>query len=372
MDPILQEITNFCEKEIAPFLSKARDNLVYPGEIISGMADIGLFGINIPEQYGGSKLPISLNLEINKILSRYWLSIPALYGTHLRANQYLIDLGTEKQKNKYLPRMASGELIASHAYHEKAIRNPLNFDTNIKKEAGKFILTGTKEWVTNAYDSDFIIVVAKRLDCGTENLPHCSAVIVKKNDIGIKLAPEHYRTGVKGVSLCRVSFNAVEVSEESFIGGKDRCALNFISQFRAISSLNFAARCVGLSESITELTRPYIMISHRDEQSKGVIAYKWAELLMLKEAVDGFFQRSVSLNSSKKLTKSEAHRTKVFCSQTLQEIVSRARMLTGGTGYASDDHNLIRQLNDAASLALIDTPNDILLTWSGKEELDER
>lgn len=109
----------------------------------------------------------------------------------------------------------------------------------------------------------------------------------------------------------------------------------------------------------------------RDGYAKGVIFYKWSEIQMLKESITAYFDRSVSLNSEGKLTKAGAHRTKVFCSQTLQDLVTRARMLCGGTGYASDDHYLIRQLNDAGSLSLIDTPNDILLTWSGMEELND-
>lgn len=369
METILNEIIDFCEHEINSFLDKFKGELPYPAQLIDRMGQLGLFGINIPEQFGGSEIPISLNLKINQILSRYWLAIPALYGTHLRTNQYFLELGTQVQKAKFLPKMAKGELIAAHAYHEKAIRQADNFKTVIRERNGKFFLTGTKEWVTNAQHCNFMVVVARRERTNDSKLPNCSAVIVWPNSPGLALADEHYRKGIEGISLRRVNFNEIEISEDDFIGGKETCALNFISQFRPISSLNFAARCVGIAESLIELIKPYLMIEERDELSKGVIYHKWAELLMIKESIAAYFENSVALNELGRLTNSQAHRTKVFCSKSLQDLVTYGRMLSGGTSFASDDYSLIRQLNDAGSLSLIDTPNDILLTWSGKEEL---
>ncbi len=370
MNDVLDEIDLFCKKEVVSYLSSNRGKPKYPKNIIRKMGEIGLFGINIPEEFGGSKLPISLNLQINRTISKYWLALPALYGTHLRANQYFLELGTAEQKANYLPRMATGENIAAHAYHEKAIKDPLKFRTNISEESGKFLLSGTKEWVTNAQDCDFMIVVARRLCANQPEKEMCSAVIIDKGMEGVSICDEHHRRGIEGVSLARVNFNNVQLEESNFIGGSGVSALEFISNFRPISSLNFAARCAGVAETIVAMTRPYLMIEERDEVAKGVIYYKWSEIQMINESISSYFEQSVIKNREGKLSKSEAHRTKVFCSQSLQDLVSKARMLCGGTGYAGDDFLLVQQLNDAGSLSLIDTPNDILLTWSGRDDLN--
>jgi len=370
MEDELQVIEKFCENEIKTYIEKSEGNLQYPSDILKKLGKLGVFGINIPKEYGGSKLPISLNLQINKILSKYWLSIPALLGTHLRANQYFVELATDKQKEKYLPLMAAGEFIVAHAFHEKSIKNPLEFDTHIVEKNGEFFLTGTKEWVTNASDCDSMIVVARREVSGENSSTVCSAVLIQKDRAGVSLAKDHHRTGVMGVSLQRVNFDNVAIDKNDFIGGPEISVLSFISQFRAISSLNFSSRCVGVAESIVDLIKPYLMVEKRDKLAQGVICYKFSEVVMLKESITSYFEKSVSLNTSGNLTKAEAHRTKVYCSQTLQDLVQKARMLAGGTGFASDDEKLIRQLNDAVSLSLIDTPNDILLTWSGMEDLN--
>lgn len=367
MNSVLQDMEKFGKKTILPFLEKSKENVKYPEDIIAKMGEMGLFGINIPKEYKGSKLPISLNLEINRILSKYWLSILALYGTHLRCNQYFMEIGTKEQKDKYLPKMATGEYIVSHAFHEKSIKNPLDFSTYIEKKDGKFLLHGSKGWVTNANKSNFMIVVAKRVD---KDSKECSAVIVRANQKGVSLKDDLNRRGVKGVSLQVVDFDNVIIEEKDFIGGSHICALSFVNQCRALTSLNFAARCVGVAESILELTRPYVLLSNRDEEAKGVIYYRWSQLEVLKESIVAYFEKSVLLKSEDKLTRAGAFRTKVFCSSQLEELLSLSRMLTGGTGFASDDEYLIRQLNDGLSLTLIDTPNDILLTWSGKEDLN--
>lgn len=185
----------------------------------------------------------------------------------------------------------------------------------------------------------------------------------------MSIIADHDRQGLKGISLNRVSFNDVKLEPENFIGSPETDATEFISDFRLISSLNFSARCVGVAESLLKLARPYIMENQRDKYALPVIAYKWSELVMEQTAITFYFSGSVALMRNQNLSKSDAHRTKVFCSSTLQSVVSKVRMLTGGTGYASDDYTLLRQLNDAGSLALIDTPNDTLLTWAGLRDL---
>lgn len=361
---ITEVIERFCKKNINKFLDENGDNIPYPKDIISGLSEIGIFGINIPEEFGGSKIPMSENLQINRILSKYWLSIPALYGTHLRANQYFLEIGTNEQKKYFLPKMARGEWVFAHAFHEKAKKNPLIFSTYVEEDGDGFILNGEKEWVTNAEDADKIIVVAKNA-----KLNGCSAVVVSRSDQGVVIVKNHSRRGIGGVSLNRVSFNNVRISQENIIGGVEKNAAEFISDFRAISSLNFSARCVGLSESILDKVYEYLLVDQRDEISMPVIANRWSEMQMKHSSIVYYFEGAVRDLRSGKLGKSEAHRTKVFCSGTLQKIVELARMLAGGTGYASDDYHLIRQLNDAGSLALIDTPNDTLLTWAGVDDL---
>lgn len=370
MNHVLEKIETFGEQDVTPFLLENQNQSTYPQKLLSKMADIGLFGINIPEAYGGSKIPAPLNLPINRTLSRYSLVLPALYGIHLRASQYFVGLGTEQQKQDYLPKMTAGEIIATHAYHEKAVREPEKFATNLQEKNGKMLLNGTKEWVINAHNCDTIIVIAKRIhQSNSSNSPICSAVIIRKDMQGVEVVTEHNRLGLDGVSLSQVKFNNVEIPPELIIGGLEACAHKIATQYQPMPFLNFSARATGVAESIVNLARTHLALEKRDSATLGVMHYKWSEIQMLKESIIAYFEHALAQHKAGSFSKEKAYRTKVFCSQTLSELVSKTKAICGGSGYANGDVLLLQQFRDAASLIFIDTPNDVLLSLSGKSEL---
>lgn len=364
---VLETIQHFCENDLHPFLKEHQYKHTYPTSLIKKMGEIGLFGINIPAEFGGSLFKAPLNLPINRHLSRYCLSIPALYGIHLRASQYWVGLASETQKQQHLKDIAQGNTILTHAYHEKSIREPKQFNTLLKKQSDKWVLSGTKEWVINAQNCDMFIVIAKR-ESNKQGQSICSALAIPRSTPGIEIK-EHHRQGLKEVSLASVTFNNIPITEENIIGGSRCCAYNIATQYQAMPLLNFSARAAGLAESITNLTHNYTRIEKREEKIKGIIYYKWSEIQMLKEAIIARFEHGLEQHKQGKLSKPEAYRSKVFCSKMLCTLATKASSLCGGTAYASDNFLLTQQLQDASSLTYIDTPNDILLSLSGEEEL---
>lgn len=371
MNPIFNELELFCKDEVLPFISSASKN-DYPHELLKRIGELGLFGFNIPKEFGGSSLPANLNIPINRLLSHYSLALPALYGIHLRASQYFTALGTEEQKKVYLTEMAKGKLISTHAYHEKSIRSPKSFTTAIYKKGEKYLLSGTKEWVINAHNCDFMVVIARQESNKiSDNSPICSAVIVDRNKVGLTISEEYVRRGLKGISLSRVTFSNVEIDPSEIIGGEYTCASMTALQYSPMPLLNFSARAVGVAESIAELIKKNILDKPNGHSKKDIISYKWSEIQMIKESIVAFFESSLALQKEDNLTQAHAYRTKVFCTKALVRLVEKASMLCGGAGYASDDYLLIQQLEDAASLIFIDTPNDILLTIAGKVELEQ-
>ncbi|MEO0444327.1 MAG: acyl-CoA dehydrogenase family protein [Pseudomonadota bacterium] len=364
--PIFAQLIDFCETDVNSFIKNKTHNTPYPKALISRMADMGLFGVNLPEKYGGSKIPALLNIPINRLLSRYWLGLPALYGIHLRSSQYLIAIGTQEQQQTIVPNMAKGQLITTHAYHEKGIRDPHKFSTRLIKSNNHYVLSGTKEWVINVHNANTIVVIAK-----TDNPDSiCNAVLINQGTPGMRIEENYYRRGLHGVSLSRIHFDNVNLSEEHIVGGHSACAFKTATDFQAMPYLNFSARAVGVAESIVDLLKPYLRYSQRESAAKTMIEYRWAEIQMIKESIIAYFEQSVALHKAKKLTESRAYRTKAFCTQTLVKLSNKAGTLCGGSGYAGDNQRLIQQLIDAESLSFIDTPNEILIGLSGACELN--
>jgi alkylation response protein AidB-like acyl-CoA dehydrogenase len=199
-----------------------------------------------------------------------------------------------------------------------------------------------------------------------------AAVIVDPSKEGVHVGDELPRPGVKGISLSTVAFNEYEVAgEEELVGGFDADIGAFIQRFKAGSSLAFAARAVGSATAAVENCQQFLDTRPRDLPGWEVIDYRFAELRTQLMAVRSVLAAAVAGIGEDVNPASRAHMTKVFCSATLQDVVRTATMLKGGAGYADEDKTMGRIFRDAASLVLIDTPNDILLSRVGHRLLED-
>jgi alkylation response protein AidB-like acyl-CoA dehydrogenase len=355
--------TNFVKRDVLPYLEVQGQEERYPKELITKMASLGFFSMNIPPEYGGLGLDRATMMDIDLELGRGWLSLGALLGSHLRTCFYFLKRGTTEQQEYFLPLMAKGEIIGAHAYNEQGNRSLNAFRTTFSKQQGAYVLNGIKEWVTNARDADLIIAIARKELDGPKGDP--VAVIVHPDRAGVHIGKELQRPGVKGVSLCSVQFNDYHVDiEQDLIGGVNADIVGFINAFKTGSSLNFSARAVGASLAILDKCEAFLRTRDPGADGGGVIRYKFATIAIRVHAALAL------LNSAKKPSSvpadALAYMTKVFSTTTLQHSVQDAMMLMGGAGYAGASGSLDREYRDAASLLLIDTPNDILLSRIGE------
>jgi alkylation response protein AidB-like acyl-CoA dehydrogenase len=354
--------TKFVQTDVLPYLAVPGNEDQYPKELIAKMASLGFFGMNIPPEYEGLGLERGTMNDIDLELGRGWLSLGALLGSHLRACFYFLKRGTEEQRQHYLPLMAKGELIVAHAYHEQGNKNLKHFKTTLIKEGDTYVLNGIKDWVTNARHANFIIAIARNELHGSQGDP--VAVIVHPERPGVHIGKELQRPGVKGVSLCSVQFTDYVVDlEQDLIGGLNADIVGFINTFKTGSSLNFSARAVGAALAVQEHCKTFL--EARDMSSNGgeIIRYKFAIMATRVQAAMALLSSTKTSNGVP--ADSLAYMTKVFSTTVLQDTIRDAMMLMGGGGYASGTGSLDRIYRDAASLLLIDTPNDILLSRIG-------
>ncbi|MBL4586736.1 MAG: acyl-CoA/acyl-ACP dehydrogenase [Flavobacteriales bacterium] len=366
MEPILEDLQYYCQTTLTDYLKEEENELSYPNSIIDDLSELGIFGLNIPKDFGGLGMGLPENVQTMSILGGYWLTLPALLGTHLRANMYLKECGTDDQKKRFLPDMARGKTIFSHAYHERATKNLSLISTTVESTENGHILNGSKDWVTNSYNSDKYIVIARNIS--NNNVP--VAIIVDPTGQGVNREKELIRPGIKGVSLSSVSFNNVIVdSDMDIIGGRDFSVADFIAKYKLGSSISFSARAVGAAESVIEHVKDTIRIWDNRENGKDVIAFRFAQMYSKYLGAKTNLAHVVANFGTLEDKTATAYLTKVNCSNMLQDVIRDAIMLKGGHGYASEDCFLQRMYRDCASLPLIDTPNDILLYRSGLELL---
>jgi alkylation response protein AidB-like acyl-CoA dehydrogenase len=370
---LLDTVRRFVHDDVRPYLTAPEAEHSYPATLVSRMGELGLFGVNVAPTYGGLGLGRGAIVDVNRELSIGWQSLSALLGTHLRITLYVQQCGTKSQCEEWLPLLAAGTSQTTHAYHEQGVKELTAFRTKVtENERGELVLSGTKQWCTNARNADRIVVIARM---AAESLPEGTvAVVVDPTHAGVRIGDELPRPGVKGISLSAVEFDEYVVDPDvDFIGGRDSRVDDFIARFRTGSSLGFAARAVGAAQAAAYDLGEFLTnrLSNNGSPMNDVVTYRYAQMRTRLHAMESVLSATETGLDDFPMPTAAAHMVKVFCSDELQQVVRDCMMLKGGAGYADESTAMSRIYRDAASLMLIDTPNDILLTRIGAELLSE-
>ena len=215
---IVEAVQGFVAQAVQPYLRVpgAKDN--YPTQLVQRMRELGLFGINVPVAFGGLGLSQLALTAIGVELSKGWLSLAALLGAHMRACNHVLGCATPSQQERYLRRMASGNLVVAYARHEQGVTDPSCFYTVLVRDGPRYTLTGGKPWVTNAKHADALLCIARRKEDDSE-AP--ATVLVFPSRPGVTIGPDLSQPGGRGVSLCQVAFSdyIVQPEQHELIGG---------------------------------------------------------------------------------------------------------------------------------------------------------
>ncbi len=354
MDKIA-EVRCFVETSVRAYLVSAEAERAYPASLVREMADLGLFGLNVPKNYGGSEAGLGTILEVTRALARGWLCLPSIVGSHMRAAPYIKAVGSEEQKTDLLPKLASGELVIAHGYSERRLSTEGRLQTELVETGGRYSLNGCKGWVTNARDADRILVIAR------SKLDNLCAVWVRKGRPGMELV-ELNRPGMLGVSLSRLVLKDYQLEPEDILGGPESCVRPVLVESVRPKALAFAARAIGASERVMEETRSLIEERTARHPLHPVALQSWGRILMDFEASRSLFESAVDGRAC-------ATSAKVFCGESLRRMLEHALALLGGDGYATERNVLGRLFREAPALTLAGGCNDVLLGKIASESL---
>ncbi|MEK4011497.1 acyl-CoA dehydrogenase family protein [Peribacillus sp. FSL M8-0224] len=333
-----ENIRQFIEEQIDPFSMQIEDEDHIPESIISLSKEIGLFGLSIPERYGGLGIGMvgkcALYEEIGKTHNGY----TTLIGAHTGIGTVgIVEMGTEMQKEKYLPDMASGNRIGAFALTEPAAgSHATNLKMTAVKNGDKYILNGTKHYITNADVADiFTVMAVTDKDKGAKGI---TSFIVEKDFPGFRVGSLERKMGLRGSHSAELFFEDCEVPAENVLGDVGQGYVNAL-KILANGRAGLAARNLGSCQYLLDLSTKYA--TEREQFNVPIIdhqavSHMIAEMAMEIEALRSFTYRVAWMVDQKEKIIKEAAMLKLYGSEVYNRIADKAVQIHGGMGYMKD------------------------------------
>ena len=378
---ITEMVRQFADEQILPNAEHFDHEDEFPAEIVEQMKELGLFGVTIPEEYGGMGLDLTTYVMIVEELSRGWISISGIINTHFIGSYLLMKYGTDEQKQKYLPRMATGEIRAAFSLSEPEMGSDVQaLKTNAKKDGDYYVINGQKMWVTNGLRSDMVFVLVVTGPEAEKRHKGMTCFIAEKEGgvhentgdyAGLNVPPVLKKMGYKGVESTELVFDGYRCPAENILGGEE-AGLNkgFAQMMDAleVGRANVAARGVGIAQRALELALRY----SQERKSFGkpicehqAIQFKLADMATQVEAARLLTIRAARLKDAGERSEMEAGMAKLFASEAGRFCVEESFRIHGGYGY-SKEYEIERLYRDAPLLLIGEGTSEIQRMVIGK------
>lgn len=335
---IKKVIREFAENEIKPYAAEF-DRGVFPAEPIKKLAKLGFLGMSVPRRYGGTELDAISQTIVMEELSRVCNSTAVTLGSHVSlACSPIVNFGTEEQKERFLPLLASGKYLGAFALTEpNAGSDAANVQTMAVKDKDEYVLNGTKCFITNGGVADLINVVAKT-DKGA-GYKGISIFIVETKTKGFKLGKKEEKLGLCGSNTSELIFQDMRVPEENLLGGTPGQGFKQVMQTLDSGRIGIGAQGVGIAQAAFDEALKYAQ--QREQFGRKIsrfqaIQFMLADMATLIDAARLLCYRAAYLkDKGKKITK-EAAMAKLFGSEVAMECTRKAIQILGGYGYMKD------------------------------------
>lgn len=338
-EQLIDTVRRFVAERLRPLEAKVSEDDAIPDEVIEEMKGLGLFGLSIPEEYGGLDLSMEDECLVAVELGRTSPAFRSAFGTNVGiGSQGLVMFGTDAQKAKYLPGIASGEIITSFALTEpEAGSDSAAVQTRAVLDGDHYVLNGAKRFITNANKADLFTVMT-RTDPDKAGAGGVSAFLVERNLPGLSVGKPEKKMGQQGAHVCDVIFDNVRVPVENRLGREGegfKVAMQVLDRGR----LHISAVCVGVAERLLADCVAYATERKQFGQTisgfqliQGMIADSKTEALVAKAMT---METARSRDEGKSVTM-EAAAAKYFASEMVGRVADRAVQIFGGAGYIAD------------------------------------
>ena len=352
-------VRDFAQSEIAPFVEKMEEG-EFPRGILKKMGELGLMGIPVPEEFGGSEMDfISYIIAIHEI-SKVSATVGVILSVHTSVGTNpILYFGTEEQKQKYVPKLAAGEYLGAFCLTEpSAGSDAASLKTRAVKKDGHYVLNGSKVFITNGGEADVYIVFAStNPEAGPKGV---SAFIVDKDTPGFIVGKDEHKMGLYGSRTVQLTFEDMKVPEENLLGNEGegfKIAMSNLDSGR----IGIAAQALGIAEAALEAATDYA--KERVQFGKPIAAqqgvgFKLADMATSVEAAKLLIYRAAQLRSEGQKCGLEASMAKLFTSRTAVEVTTEAIQVFGGYGYTKD-YPVERYFRDAKVTEIYEGTSEI-------------
>lgn len=365
-DPIAREIVSnvgtWVDREVKPNASEFEHADEFPEPLLKGMSDMGLFGIKIPEAYGGLDLSFECYAGVCIELARGWMSLAGIINTHVLVGYAINEYGTEEQKNNYLPKLVEPEIRCALSITEPdAGSDAQAIKTTARRDGDDYVLNGQKMWVTNGHRAGVYLVMTKTDPGAQPRHKGITAFLVPHDVPGFIKGKKFDKLGYKGVETTELSFEDARVSASAVLGGKEGSGFQHIMSALEVGRINVAARGVGVAQAAFD---DAIRYAQKREAFGVPIFQHQAQQLRLAEMITKIrAARLLTFDAARKKDAGErsdldAGMAKLFATEIAQEVVLDAMRIHGGVAY-SKELPLERYYRDAPLMIIAEGTSDI-------------
>ena len=355
-------VREFVRRDVDPVVNYFENEDIYPQELVDKMAEMGLFGIMIPEEYGGLGLDYTTFALIFEELSKGWMSLTGPLGTHHILAYVISAYGTEEMKQRFLPKMAEGVIRGGLALTEPGGGSDMqNLQTSAVKDGEEYVINGNKMFISNGASGNAFAVLA-RTD-KTANPPHrgISCFVVEKPAAGFTVAQKLDKLGYRGIDTTELVFDNVRIPTENLVGDVEGRGFGQVMSGLEGGRINVAARAVGVATAAFDAAIKYAQ--QRESFGQPIAQHQAIQLKLAEMATNIEAARLLTYEAARKKDSGErvdleAGMAKLFASEMCGEVTMEAMRIHGGYGYIKD-YPLERYYRDAPLMIIGEGTNEI-------------
>jgi len=358
---LVQTVRAFIDREVKPRVRDVEHANEYPERWIEQMKEMGIYGLAVPEQYGGLPVSMPCYAEVTEELARGWMSLAGAMGGHTVVAKLLVHFGTEDQKERYLPRMASGEVRATMALTEAGGGSDLQAMTTVARSDGDdFVINGSKTWISNARRSGLIALLCKTDPAAKPRHKGISIILVEHGP-GLEVSRDLPKLGYKGVETCELIFTDYRTSKSQVLGGEPGQGFGQMMRGLETGRIQVASRALGVGAAAFEDALKYAQ--QRESFGKPIWKHQAIGHYLADMATKLTAARQLTRYAAEKFDRGErcdmeAGMAKLFASEVGLEIAVNAVRIHGGYGY-STEFDVERYFRDAPLMIVGEGTNEI-------------
>ncbi|GAA1569237.1 acyl-CoA dehydrogenase family protein [Actinomadura kijaniata] len=358
---VVATVREFVDREVRPVARELEHADAYPEELIERMKTLGVFGLAIPESHGGTAVSMPCYVRVTEELARGWMSLAGAMGGHTVVAKLILAFGTEEQKRRYLPGMATGRIRATMALTEPGGGSDLQaITTTARRDGEEYVVNGTKTWITNSRRSRLIALLCKT-DPAAEPAHAGISILLVEHGPGLTVSRDLPKLGYKGVESCELAFHDHRAPLSALLGEAEGRGFAQMMKGLETGRLQVAARALGVGRAAFEDALAYAQ--QRESFGRPIWRHQSIGNYLADMATKLTAARQLVLHAAERFDSGdrcdlEAGMAKLFASETAMEIALNAVRVHGGYGY-STEFDVERYFRDAPLMIVGEGTNEI-------------